>query len=149
MLNPTIIHLDHQHVRPPKSYPPIQAPVHQNRPIYTPRPRPNPEARTTLTYTHIAKPLAQLFERLRSLTHSLKILMEISDALITRHQDSTFGLGYEPTVGRACNMQSEKKVFIPERVPALAQGITLEPDECITEGIENLFIAMTEEDYGE
>ncbi|XP_055803488.1 uncharacterized protein LOC129872554 [Solanum dulcamara] len=43
----------------------LQAPTHQNRPAYVPRPRPNLEARNTRTYTPIAKPYAQLFERLR------------------------------------------------------------------------------------
>ncbi|XP_059285956.1 uncharacterized protein LOC132039503 [Lycium ferocissimum] len=51
---------------PPRPYTPIQAPVHQNRPPYAPRPRPTPEVRNTRTYTPIAKPLAQLFERLRT-----------------------------------------------------------------------------------
>ncbi|KAH0752504.1 hypothetical protein KY285_005652 [Solanum tuberosum] len=51
---------------PPRPYVPVQAPIHQNRPAYTPRPRPNPEARNVRAYTPIAEPYAQLFERLRT-----------------------------------------------------------------------------------
>ncbi|XP_049358814.1 uncharacterized protein LOC125823480 [Solanum verrucosum] len=51
---------------PSRPYVPIQAPIHQNRPAYAPRPRPNPEARNARAYTPIAEPYAQLFERLRT-----------------------------------------------------------------------------------
>ncbi|XP_055800430.1 uncharacterized protein LOC129869872 [Solanum dulcamara] len=50
---------------PTRPHVPLQAPTHQNRPAYVPRPRPNLEARNTRTYTPIAEPYAQLFERLR------------------------------------------------------------------------------------
>ncbi|MCD7471117.1 hypothetical protein HAX54_011404 [Datura stramonium] len=73
----------------------------------------------------------------------------IIEPIQLNHQNDAFGLGHESTVGKARNMHFEKKVFISEHVPALGQGITSEPDECITKGIENLFIAMTIEDYGE
>ncbi|KAG5598869.1 hypothetical protein H5410_030239 [Solanum commersonii] len=80
---------------PPRPYVPVQAPNHQNRPAYALRPRPNPEARNARIYTSIAKPYAQLFERLRTagvlqpvkgnlpdpIPHNL---METSDALTTR-----------------------------------------------------------------
>ncbi|KAG5620497.1 hypothetical protein H5410_005715 [Solanum commersonii] len=48
-----------------RQYDPVQAPIHQNGPTYAPRPYPNPEARNARTYTSIAEPYAQLFERLR------------------------------------------------------------------------------------
>uniref|UniRef100_M1DGZ3 Gag-pro n=1 Tax=Solanum tuberosum TaxID=4113 RepID=M1DGZ3_SOLTU len=51
---------------PPRPYVPVQAPIHQNRPAYAPRPRPNPEARNARAYTLIAEPYVQLFERLRT-----------------------------------------------------------------------------------
>ncbi|XP_060212073.1 uncharacterized protein LOC132639649 [Lycium barbarum] len=51
---------------PPRLYTPVQAPVHENRPSYAPRPHPTPEVGNTRTYTPIAEPLAQLFERLRT-----------------------------------------------------------------------------------
>ncbi|XP_015169313.1 uncharacterized protein [Solanum tuberosum] len=51
---------------PPRPYVPVQAPIHQNRLAYAPRPRPNPEARNARAYTPIAEPYAQLFERLRT-----------------------------------------------------------------------------------
>ncbi|MCD7472894.1 hypothetical protein HAX54_014309, partial [Datura stramonium] len=44
----------------------------------------------------------------------------IIESIQLKHQNNTFGLGYEPTVGRACNMQSKKKVFISKRVSASA-----------------------------
>ncbi|MCD7454717.1 hypothetical protein HAX54_025780 [Datura stramonium] len=65
-----------------------------------------------------------------------------------RQQNNTFGIRYEPTLGKLHNMQSEKKVFMQEQVLVVGPEIVPEPDECIIEGIENLFIAMTEEDYG-
>ncbi|XP_049391611.1 uncharacterized protein LOC125856071 [Solanum stenotomum] len=51
---------------PPRPYVPVQAPIHQNRPAYAPRPRPNPETRNARAYTPIVEPYAQLFERLRT-----------------------------------------------------------------------------------
>ncbi|KAG5616507.1 hypothetical protein H5410_016331 [Solanum commersonii] len=48
------------------SYVPVQAPIHQNRPAYVPRPHPNPEARNVCAYTSIVEPYTQLFERLRT-----------------------------------------------------------------------------------
>ncbi|KAG5599540.1 hypothetical protein H5410_030910 [Solanum commersonii] len=51
---------------PPRLYVPVQALIHQNRPAYAPRPRPNLEARNARTYTPIAEPYAQLFDRLRT-----------------------------------------------------------------------------------
>ncbi|KAH0644876.1 hypothetical protein KY284_032760 [Solanum tuberosum] len=53
------------HQNPQRPYVPVQAPIHQNRPAYAPRPRPILEARNARTYTPIAEPYAQLFERLR------------------------------------------------------------------------------------
>ncbi|MCE3050464.1 hypothetical protein HAX54_047281 [Datura stramonium] len=55
----------------------------------------------------------------------------IIDPIQLKHQNNTFGLRYEPTLRRACNMQSETKVFVPEQISALAQGITPDTDECI------------------
>uniref|UniRef100_M1DW54 Uncharacterized protein n=1 Tax=Solanum tuberosum TaxID=4113 RepID=M1DW54_SOLTU len=51
---------------PPRPYVPVQAQIHQNRPAYAPRPRPNFKARNARTYTPIAESYAQLFERLRT-----------------------------------------------------------------------------------
>ncbi|KAH0644537.1 hypothetical protein KY284_032421 [Solanum tuberosum] len=50
-------------VKPPLD----ETPIHQNRLAYAPRPRPNLEARNARTYTPIAKPYTQLFERLRTM----------------------------------------------------------------------------------
>ncbi|MCD7446270.1 hypothetical protein HAX54_050991, partial [Datura stramonium] len=73
----------------------------------------------------------------------------IIEPIQLKHQNNTFGLGYEPTLGRAHNMQFEKKAFVPKQVLTSGLEIVLEPDECIMEGIVNLFIAMAEEDYRE
>ncbi|XP_049406049.1 uncharacterized protein LOC125869627 [Solanum stenotomum] len=43
---------------PPRPYIPVQALIHQNRPAYAPRPRPNLEARNARAYTPIAEPYA-------------------------------------------------------------------------------------------
>ncbi|KAG5591488.1 hypothetical protein H5410_042002 [Solanum commersonii] len=40
---------------PPRPYVHVQAPIHQNRPVYAPRPCPNLEARNAHTYTPIAE----------------------------------------------------------------------------------------------
>ncbi|KAG5576639.1 hypothetical protein H5410_056773 [Solanum commersonii] len=50
----------------PRPYFLVHAPIHQNRPVYAPRPYPNFEARNTQTYTPIAESYAQLFEKLRT-----------------------------------------------------------------------------------
>ncbi|MCE5166180.1 hypothetical protein HAX54_015403, partial [Datura stramonium] len=73
----------------------------------------------------------------------------ITKPIQLKNQNNTFGIGYETTIGKACNMQSGKKVFVLEKVLALGHRIPPEPDQCIIEGIENLFIAMTQEDNGE
>ncbi|MCD7467738.1 hypothetical protein HAX54_005350 [Datura stramonium] len=65
-----------------------------------------------------------------------------------KHQNNTFELGYEPILGKLCNMQLEKKVFMQEKVPVARPEIMPKSYECIIEGMENLFIAMIEEDYG-
>ncbi|MCE5165796.1 hypothetical protein HAX54_012326 [Datura stramonium] len=57
-------------------------------------------------------------------------------------------IGYKPNLGKLYNMQSEKKVLVQEQVPASEPEIMPKPGECIIEGIENMFISMTEEDYG-
>ncbi|KAG5599949.1 hypothetical protein H5410_031319 [Solanum commersonii] len=90
---PNLLHIVHtSHTKP---YVPIQAPIHQNRPAYAPRPRPNLEARNARVYTLIVEPYAQLFERLRTAgvlnqlkknfsIQSLVTSIETSDALTTR-----------------------------------------------------------------
>ncbi|KAG5599652.1 hypothetical protein H5410_031022 [Solanum commersonii] len=45
----------------------ILVPIHQKRPAYAPRPRPNIEARNYRAYTPIVELYAQLFERLRKM----------------------------------------------------------------------------------
>ena len=51
---------------PPRPYVHVQALIDKKRPAYAPRPRPNLEARHAYTYTPIAEPHAQFFERLRT-----------------------------------------------------------------------------------
>ncbi|MCE5166971.1 hypothetical protein HAX54_031877, partial [Datura stramonium] len=71
----------------------------------------------------------------------------IVEPIQLKHRNNTFGLGYEPILGKLHNMQSEKKVFVQEQVPIAVFEIMPEPDEYIIEGMENLLIEMTEDDY--
>ncbi|XP_049365803.1 uncharacterized protein LOC125830664 [Solanum verrucosum] len=66
---------------PPRPYVPVQAPIHQNRPAYAPRPRPNLEARNARTYTPIVEPYAQLFEWLRTVGVLQPIEGKLSDPI--------------------------------------------------------------------
>ncbi|MCE0481100.1 hypothetical protein HAX54_038511 [Datura stramonium] len=72
----------------------------------------------------------------------------IVEPIQLKHLNNTFGFGYAPILGKLCNMQLEKKVFLQEQVLVTGLEIVPKSDECIIEEMENIFIAMTEEDYG-
>ncbi|MCE3216252.1 hypothetical protein HAX54_005742 [Datura stramonium] len=72
----------------------------------------------------------------------------IIEPIQLKHQNNTFGLGYESTLGKLHNMHLEKKVFMREQDLVVGPEIVPEPDECIIEEMYNMFIEMTEEEYG-
>ncbi|XP_047253559.1 uncharacterized protein LOC124887702 [Capsicum annuum] len=82
---------------PPKPYAPVQDPAHQNRPAYAPRPHSNFEARNTHTYTPIAEPLAQLFERLRA-ANLLYPIEEKAPDLTSQNFDSSKRCAYHSEI---------------------------------------------------
>ncbi|PHU23060.1 hypothetical protein BC332_08167 [Capsicum chinense] len=59
-----------------------------------------------------------------------------------KHQRGTRGLGYELISREACSERFRIKVFVPTQVTISGQTI----DEDIIEGIENLFVAVIEEE---
>ncbi|KAM3397502.1 hypothetical protein P3S68_001014 [Capsicum galapagoense] len=62
----------------------------------------------------------------------------IVEPIQLKQQKGTTGLGYEPISGGACSKGFGMTVFMPSQVPVSEQIV----DEDITEGIENLFVAV-------
>ncbi|MCD7465136.1 hypothetical protein HAX54_000678 [Datura stramonium] len=99
--------------------------------------------------TYLEKELDILREKLRQPKTGLGVKSDrIVEPIQLKHQNNTLGLGYEPILEKLHNMQSEKKVFVQEQVPIAGSELVPKSNECIIEGMENLFIAMPEEDYG-
>ncbi|XP_060216873.1 uncharacterized protein LOC132644302 [Lycium barbarum] len=70
----------------------------------------------------------------------------IIEPIQLKQQKGTFGLGHDPTFGET---SGTKGIFVPEKIPVQGQMIVPEVDEDIIEGMENLFVTMNEEYYGE
>ncbi|XP_060192679.1 uncharacterized protein LOC132622154 [Lycium barbarum] len=70
----------------------------------------------------------------------------IIEPIQLKQQKGTFGLGYDPMFREN---SGTKGIFVPEQVAVQGQMIVPEVDEDIIEGMENLFVTMIEEYYGE
>ncbi|KAM3343075.1 hypothetical protein P3S68_028041 [Capsicum galapagoense] len=66
----------------------------------------------------------------------------IVEPIQLKYQKGTTGLRYEPISRVACSKGFRMTIFVPAQVLVLEQA----DDEDITEGIENLFVAVIEEE---
>ncbi|KAG5571547.1 hypothetical protein H5410_061313 [Solanum commersonii] len=120
----------------PRPYVPVQAPIHQNRPTYALRPRPNLEARNDRVYTPITETLCPIgiqgydIEDCYNLKNQIKSLINKNGCV----RDIEVWVSAKELTWT--KVQWHKKALIPDQLG----------DDHIVEGIGNLFVAMAGEE---